>query len=211
MKTKRSIIGLLFIILILSGCDVAKSTPYAFDYQVLNAKVVGVEIQYKDPQTLQDEQLYIFQENEIPSFLEEFCGFSFHEVGPAGPSVKYYLIKLLYNDGSFDLIGAYGGQNVIQTANLLNRCRFVHHLAARRIIICFQNTLRSIKNINVGDYIIRTITTRKKDLGNQVLFDICKKFTVCSVFPPPFSGRVPDGRWSCLRGRYRPLLRAPSW
>ena len=111
MKVKRNIIGLLlFIIVFLCGCDVQESKPYTFDYQALKEKVIGAQIQYRDDQTLQDEQLYVFQEDEIPSFLEEFFGFSFHTVGPAHPKASHYLIKLLYNDGSFDLIGTNGGE-----------------------------------------------------------------------------------------------------
>ncbi len=110
MNIKRSLIGFLITIMVFfTGCDFAKSYPCVLDYQTLSEKTIGVEIHYIDA-ALGHEILYIFEENEISDFLEDFCALSFHSVGPAGEGTRGYTIKLLYNDGSFNLISALGGE-----------------------------------------------------------------------------------------------------
>lgn len=109
MNIKRSLIGFLITIMVFfTGCDVAKSYPCVLDYHDLSEKTIGVEILYVDDDR-DKEILYIFEENEISVFLEEFCALSFHKVGPAHEEPSGYTIKLLYNDGSFNLISAVGG------------------------------------------------------------------------------------------------------
>ena len=108
IKIKRSVIGLfLCLIIFLSGCG--KTSPHTFDKQVLAENVITVEITYiYHSSTYQEEQLYIFKPEELSSFLEEFCALSFqYRIPPQGAS--YYVVKLMYNDGSFHLIGTYGG------------------------------------------------------------------------------------------------------
>ena len=109
MNIKRSLIGFLIIIMVFfTSCDVSKSYPCVLDYQDLSEKTIGVEILYVDDDC-DEEILYIFEENEISGFLEEFCVLSFHKVGPAFGTPYGYTIKLLYDDGSFNLISAVGG------------------------------------------------------------------------------------------------------
>ena len=107
MNIKRSLIGffMLTVIAFFSGCGWAED--YIFDCQTLYETVEGVEIHYID-KDYEIEQVYILEEDEIPTFLEEFCGLSFQTSMPPHDPF-YYTVKLLYEDGSFDLISATGG------------------------------------------------------------------------------------------------------
>jgi len=108
MKVKRSLLAffMLIIMILFSGCG--KYYKHTFDYQTLSEKTVGVEICYLH-NALYADRIYVLQKDEIPVFLEEFCGLSFcYTVPPRRP--EKYTVKLLYNDGSMDYIGAYGGR-----------------------------------------------------------------------------------------------------
>ena len=108
MNVQRNLIGVLILIImaLCAGCF-GSVEEYNFDYQTLNETVENIEIHYIY-ESLEREQLYILEEDEIPTFLEEFCGLSFQRsIPPKDPF--YYTVKLLYEDGSFDLISTAGG------------------------------------------------------------------------------------------------------
>ena len=110
MKVKRSLLAffmLIIIMILFSGCD-AKYYKHTFDYQTLSEKTVGVEICYLH-NALYGDRIYVLQKDEIPVFLEEFCELSFCSTYPPRGPAKY-TVKLLYNDGSMDYIGAYGSR-----------------------------------------------------------------------------------------------------
>ena len=109
MKVKRSLLAffMLIIMILFSGCF-ERYYEHTFDYQTLSEKTVGVEICYLCSYCGEDK-LYVLQKDEIPVFLEEFCGLSFcMTYPPMGP--HRYTVKLLYNDGSYDYIGRHGGE-----------------------------------------------------------------------------------------------------
>ena len=109
MNIKRSLIGffMLTVIAFFSGC-IGKSTDCTLDCRTLNETVKGIEILYIYEEHKKREVLYILEEDEIPTFLEEFCGLTFQLQIPPQESIRY-TVKLLYHDGSFDLISAWGG------------------------------------------------------------------------------------------------------
>ena len=109
MSIKRNLIAALILIImaLCAGCF-GSVEEYTFDYQTLNETVKGIEILYIYEEDKEREVLYVLEEDEIPTFLEEFCGLSFQLQIPPQESIRY-TVKLLYHDGSFDLISAWGG------------------------------------------------------------------------------------------------------
>lgn len=125
MKLKRIFTSVLLAILVLfSGCG-----DYRLDLEDLRERVVGVEIVYlkkqmEDSDILEGDiqQLSVLQENEILPFLELYSEIKFNSDTKKTQGPRYYTIKLIYTDGSFDLQSLSGSGKYDSNGKFLDWC-----------------------------------------------------------------------------------------
>lgn len=126
MKVKRILMSVLLAMLtFFSGCF---DKTYSYELEELRERVVGVEIVYVHYNSIdgsyenleQEVQIvYVLQESEISSFLEDFSKIVFFGDPKNWSEASKYSVKLIYTDNSFLIQGAGSGAEYTAKGKLI--------------------------------------------------------------------------------------------